>query len=100
MLALHSRRKREVGAARVPQMVNMFTHHDRTRNYKTWVKCVCIWYLVTMSMHAGMAVRDSDGFGRGSDSGGVGIVLRYLTVICMGISTLQERVPDSDGFGR
>jgi hypothetical protein len=48
---------------------------------------------------AGMAVRDSDGFGfgRGSDSGGFraapqGISLRYLT-FCMGILTLQKWVP-------
>ena len=54
-----------------------------------------------------MAVRDSDGFGGGSDSDGfgripsspAGVFLRYCTV-CMGILTLQKWVPDSDGFGR
>jgi len=52
-----------------------------------------------------MAFLDSDGFGRGSDSGGFragapqGVFLRYFTV-CMGNLTLQNRIPDSDGFGR
>jgi len=56
----------------------------------------------------GMGFPDSDGFGRGSDSGGFEripsspqeIFWRYFTV-CMGILTpLQKCIPDSDGFGR
>jgi len=55
-----------------------------------------------------MAVRDSDGFGGGSDSGRFGrirsspagdVFLRYLT-FCMSKMTLKIWVPDSDGIDR
>jgi hypothetical protein len=58
--------------------------------------------------HTGMAFPDSDGFGRGSDSGGfgripsspAGVLFCGILQSSMGILTLQTCIPDSDGFGR
>jgi len=53
-----------------------------------------------------MAFPDSDGFGRGSDSGGLGRIpsspavhfFEVLYSLYMGFLTLQNWIPDSDGF--
>ena len=50
-----------------------------------------------------MAFPDSDGFARGSDSGGFRVAPQGAdlahSAVCMGSLTLSKWIPESDGFG-